>query len=138
MVAKVTATERIDYFDNHTTFYSLILGPAIIAICGAITYPWINALFLFLCKKPTELRNSIQALAEHSLLVKKQELEEVRSALLQRKEQEIIQRAKRDEELESLEDTEMKEKVKDEINRLRKVIILSYLQFGFIKSLPNG
>jgi len=47
MAAKVTAVERIKYFENNTTFYSLILLPIVFATIGAIIYPWINALFLF-------------------------------------------------------------------------------------------
>lgn len=120
IASDVTAIERIKYFEENTTVNSLIFLPVIFAAFGAIIYPWINAIFLYLCKKPTELRNSIQALSEHSLLIKKQELEEVRSELLKKREQELIDRAKRDEELESLEDTETKEKIKDEIERLRK------------------
>lgn len=120
IVADETAIERISYFENNTTYYSLFLLPIFIAAIGAILYPWLNYVFLYLCKKPTDLRNSVQALSEHTLLLKKQELEEARSTLLAKKERELIERAKRDEELESIEDSDAKERIKFEIEKLRE------------------
>ena len=43
----------------------------------------------------------------------------MRSALLKKKEQELIERAKRDEEIESIEDSQTKEKIKAEIVSMR-------------------
>lgn len=112
--------ERFSYFDDNTDFWSLIFNPVIFASALAVIYPWVNYLFLKTCAKPTDLRNLIQAQSEHNLLVKKQELEEARSALLETAEKELIDRAKRDQELNTIEDEEAREKLKSEINELRE------------------
>ncbi len=120
IASKETIIERFVYFDSNTSYYSLLVWPLLIAICGAIIYPWINYIFLLACKKPTELRNNIQASSEHVLLVQKQDFEEMRAALLADKERELIERAKRDEQIEEIENEDTKEGVKEEIKKLRK------------------
>lgn len=117
--ADVSVKERIIYFETDTDLSSLILIPILFASIGIVAYPWINYFFLNLCKKPTELRNNIQAQSEHALLLKKQELEELRSELLSGKERELIERAKRDQELGEIEDSDIKEKIQSEIEQLR-------------------
>lgn len=111
--------ERIAYFESNTDLTSLLTVPIITSCFISICYPWINYLFLFLCIKPTELKNSLQAQSEHKLLLKKQELEKMRSAILSNAERELIDRAKRDEELDAIKDKEIKERLKAEIDNLR-------------------
>lgn len=113
------AIDRISYFESNTNLFSLLVIPAIAAGIFSIIYPWINYFFLYLCIKPTELRNGLQARSEHNLLIVKQNLEEIRSAMLSSAERELIERAKRDEELNEIEDQEIKEKLKSEIEQLR-------------------
>lgn len=115
-----SADIRILYFNNNTDIYSIIFYPAIIAVAYSIIYPWINYLFMFLCTKPTELKNALQAQSEHELLIKKKELEEARSKLLSNTENELIERAKRDAELDEIKDDEAREKLKSEIDHLRQ------------------
>lgn len=113
------AIDRIEYFAANTDWKSLIFYPATTSSLIAIIYPWINYIFLYLCVKPTEMRNSLQAQSEHKLLIKKKELEELRSEMMSSAERELIERAQRDVELESIENEEVKEKVKSEIEQLR-------------------
>ena len=112
--------ERFTYFDENTSFVSLLIFPILYASLFAVTYPWINYFFLMLCSKPTDLKNSLQAQSEHKLLIKKQELEEARAMLLETAERELIGRAKRDEELAEIENEDLRKKLKSEIEELRK------------------
>lgn len=114
--------DRLSHFDKLTDHYSLAILPLCVAAIMAVTYPWINLVFLYLCKKPIDLRNFLQAESEHKLLIRKKELEEVRSALLATKERILIDRAKRDEEILSIADKETKEKLQQEITKYRTEI----------------
>ncbi len=112
--------DRIYKFNELTSFLSLIVYPVILAAVYSIVYPWINLLFMFFSVKPTEYKNAMHAESESKLLMKRQQLEEVRSKILKSTETELIERAKRDVELESIEDESVREKLQDEIGELRK------------------
>lgn len=119
-VEEKDAITRISYFDSNTSFYSLVLYPVAFAAVFSVVYPWINCIMLYLYTKPNEVKNVLQAHSEHKLLLKKQELEKVRAAILSNAEMELIDRAKRDEELNKIENIEIKEQVKSKIEQLRK------------------
>jgi len=114
------ALERFAYFDMSTTWWSLVIGPVLFATLLAVSYPWVNYIFLKLAAKPTNLHNSLQAESEHGLLLKKQELEDARAKLLSARESELVARAKRDDELNQIEDEDVRNKLKEDIDRLRK------------------
>lgn len=114
--------DRLRNFDKLTDNYSLVLFPLAAAATAALSYPWINLAFTYLCKKPADLRNSLQAESEHKLLMKKKQLEEARSFLLATKEKDLIGRAKRDQEVLSISDNETKERLRRQIEDLRKQI----------------
>jgi hypothetical protein len=120
LAGEVPTLERIEYFESNTTINTLLTFPLIFAVLGTSIYPWINYLFLYICKKPTELRNRIQVQSEHSLLLEKQNLEQVRTSSLADREKELIERAIRDKELENIEESDEKKKIKSEIERLRR------------------
>jgi hypothetical protein len=110
---------RINHFHNGTDAYSLILYPVLLASTYSIVYPWIQYLFMFFSSKPTDLKNTLHAKSEHKFLIKKHELENTRNELLSSAENELIERAKRDVELNKIEDENVKEYLKNEINELR-------------------
>ena len=115
-----STSSRISYFQNNTNIYSLIYYPVIIAGLYSLFYPWINYSFMFLCRKPTELKNTLQAESEHKLLVKKQQLEDLRSKMLSSAENELIERAKRDGKIAEIENEAIREKLKIELEQLRR------------------
>ena len=117
-----TVDDRFGHFDKLTNSFSLVIFPIVVASLIAVIYPWINYAFLYLCKKPIDLRNYLQAESEHKLLMKKKHLEEARSVFLATKEKDLIDRAKRDEEVQAITDEETKEKLQKEIETLRKEI----------------
>lgn len=114
--------DKFLHFDKFTNWYSLVLFPILVATIIALISPWINYVFLFLCKKPIDLKNYLQAESESKLLLKKKQLEEARSNFLATKEKDLIERAKRDEEVQSISDEETKVKLQKEIENLRKKI----------------
>ena len=116
---EVTALQRIEYFESNTTYMSILILPVGFAVFGTIIYPWINYLFISMCKKPTYLINCVQAQSEHALLIEKQNLEQTRASLLASREIELIERAERDKKLENIDDSDTKEKIKSEIEKLR-------------------
>ena len=115
-----TVTERISYFNNGTDLWSLLIYPALLASAYSILYPWVQYIFLLLWTKPKELQNILQANSEHKLLIKKQDLERTRSKLLEDAEEELIERAKRDSQVDEIEDESVREKLQSEIDNLRK------------------
>jgi hypothetical protein len=112
--------DRIDYFNNGTDLWSLFIYPLVLASVYSILYPWLQFIFVFFGTKPTELQNNLQAQSEHRLIIEKQKLEKARSELLEDAEIELIDRAKRDVELDDIEDTDVREKLQLEIESLRE------------------
>jgi len=114
------AVTNIAYFNQHTSGWTLLYLPAIASSLLAVLYPWINLLFLWLVFFPTKYKNRLNASSEHDELLRKQELEDMRSEIVATREEELIRRGKSDSKLEEeIPDDKIKEKVKDDINKLR-------------------
>lgn len=113
------ALTRIDYFKKETNWISVIIYPTITACAYTIFYPWLIYILTLSASKPNQLKNNLQIESEHNTLLKKQELENTRSQFFKEMEEELINRAKRDEDLGDIENEATKEKLKDEIDKLR-------------------
>lgn len=122
--------KRIELFEKLTNIYTLLVFPLAVGAAFAVLYPWVNYAFLWICIIPTDLRNSIQAESEHKLLWKKKQLEEARSLVLATKERELIDRAKRDEEIRSIPDKNTKEILQNQIDQLRKELDIKNAQLN--------
>jgi len=118
--SKLKIEDRVLNFSDLTDVYSLVVFPLLIGAFMVVVYPWVNLGFLYICRFSTERKNSLQADSEHTLLVKKQGLEKVRSELLAQKEQEILEKAIRDEKVEKIDSTEIREKAQEDITKLRE------------------
>jgi len=110
---------RIQFFEQHTTTASLIVAPLTFSLAFSVLYPWVILLVTWMSAKPTELKDMVQANSEHKVLVKRKQLEEARSSLLANAELELIERAKRDQELNKLQNEELREKLRSELEQLR-------------------
>ena len=110
---------RLEYFQENTGPGSLVVYPLLLGALLTIIYPWVSYGFIFLCGRPTDLRNNLQARAEHRLLQQKEELERFRAAVRARAERNFIDEAKRDAELDQIDDEEAKSRAKSKIERLR-------------------
>lgn len=117
---KSSVTERIAHFHNGTDIYSLFIYPFIFSVIYAVIYPWLNYRLMCFVAKPTDLKNNLQAKSEHKILTEKNRLEQLRSESLAISEQSIIEQAKRDQQVEKIEDEELKENVKSSIQAIRE------------------
>jgi len=113
------AASRIEYFQEHTNTLSLLAYPFLIGGCLTVAYPWLNLFFLWVCRMPTEIRNTLQAQSEHKLLQKKEELERFRATIRAHAERDFIDEAKRDAELDKIDDEEAKSRARSKIDKLR-------------------
>lgn len=134
-VSESAVLDRIGYFDTHTTLLTLLVYPVVIATAMTIGSPWLSAILLKVCAKPTSWKNEIQVETEHKMLVEKQKYEETRRKLQATLEQQLIEEAKRDEKIEEIEDEDKREQVKNEINSLRKQLAtLDSVETKYIES----
>jgi hypothetical protein len=116
---KGAAADRISYFVEKTSSASLFWYPSLLAVIYTLAYPWVNLAFLYLCRKPTDLKNNLQASSEHKLLIEKNKLESLRSEYLETAETSIIAQAKRDIEIEQIDNEELKDNVRSSIQNIR-------------------
>ncbi len=111
---------RIEQFDASTDFWSLFAVPWLVGIAVAASTPWVKLFFAFIAQKPLQLAEDLQLEAEHRKTIRQTELEQARNEQFAVKEEEIIERAKRDEKVASISDEEAKEKVARELEELRR------------------
>lgn len=114
------AASRIKYFVDNTSVKSLLYVPLASAVIYTIVYPWVSVVFLYICQKPTDLINALQAKSEHKTLTVRNDLEKLRAESLAIQEQSIIESAKRDQQIEEIEDEALKENVKSNIQAVRE------------------
>jgi|SRR6185369_25682 len=111
--------ERIAYFDQHTTLWSLGIWPLMTAMVFSTVYPWVSLFLAWITSRPIGRHEALKLKAEHNLLLIKKELEEARSNIFAVAEEELIARAKRDQELVGIESNEARERVRAELDELR-------------------
>lgn len=121
-----SAESRIAYVRENSTVWRTIIYPLSIAVGYVLLNPWFQFFITKYSVKPVTLKSHVQIQSEHDLLIKKQELENTRNELeialknrLETKEEELIARAKRDEELKNISDEDARETVKQELEKLR-------------------
>ena len=114
------ALERIQYFSDNTNLQSLLWLPLLSSVAYTLLYPWVSVVFLYLCQKPTDLVNALQANSEHKMLEEKNRLEKLRAESQAISEQTLIEQAKRDQQVQELTDEDLKESVRSDIQAIRK------------------
>jgi hypothetical protein len=119
-VTKGSPQERLAAFDALTSVWSLIVLPLLVGGLITLASPWIKLGFGLLSKRPFEHIDNLHLDSEHKKTIRKTQLEQSRSAFFASKESELIERAKRDEEVLEIEDEQVKEKLKKEIDALRR------------------
>lgn len=111
---------RIDFFCFSTNIFSLLFYPLLASTIGAIIYPWINVFFLRMVHIPAIYKNNLQLQTDHKRLLEQTRLESQRNALFAKKEEGLIEQAKRDQEIQSINDKEVRKKLEKEIDSLRQ------------------
>ncbi|MCE8051062.1 hypothetical protein HOP61_07140 [Halomonas daqingensis] len=119
LAANEGVLERIAYVDANTTYWSVIIYPLAASLLLSLLYPWLQFVVLWLIRKPTRLRNTLYAENEHEHLAKKLEFEQLRGAIIAEREQQLIEKKKRDQEVEDIDNEELKQDLKAELHQLR-------------------
>lgn len=116
---EATSIERLTAFDQQTNFWSLIFFPLLIGALVAIFSPWIKFLFQWISISPFTKLDDLSLEAENKRLIKQNELENSRTQQFANREKELIERAKRDEDVAEIDDEKTKEKLIAQIEMLR-------------------
>lgn len=112
--------DRLAAFDCATSNWTLVICPLLVGIFIALSTPWIQYFFNLFSKKPSGLIDKLSIEAEHQRTTHQARLEQSRAALSAVQEKELIDRAKRDEEVADIENPEAKEKLTYQLDQLRK------------------
>lgn len=118
-VTSGTPQDRLWAFDDVTSHYTLFLFPLLIGTIVAFITPWLQFAFGFLSRKPLGMIDDLNLQAEHKKIITQTELEQLRASFFADREKELIARAKRDEEVASIEDNEAKERLAAQLQELR-------------------
>ncbi|MCG8498062.1 MAG: hypothetical protein MI796_18715 [Enterobacterales bacterium] len=119
-VSKGNAVERLAAFDSNTSSIKLIVLPLIIGLFISLINPWLKVLFSWIEKKPRQLYSDSISDEEHSKLKYQIKLKLERDALQSAEEEALINKAKRDVDIENIQDEKVKEKLKSDIKEKRK------------------
>ncbi len=111
---------RVEYFRDVTDFWSAVVCPFSLAALYMVGYPWLQFGFLKINTKATSMQSHLKIQAEHHAIVEKSRLETERNKLLEQREAELIERAKRDEKVKEIEDKERRKKLQEDVDKLRE------------------
>lgn len=111
---------RLDAFDSHTDQFTLVVYPLAVGALVTLFTPWIRYGFGWAARIPSSLTEELRISAEHSSTLLKAKLERSRNELLAEKEVDLIERAKRDAEVNSINDPEIQKKLMDQLEAVRQ------------------
>lgn len=104
VAAERTVLERIEHFDVNTDTCTLFLYPLGIAALLSLLTPWSKLIFGYIAQKPTSMLGTILAKSENKIIIERTEHENSRNLLFSGREQEVLDQAKRDEQLNDIND----------------------------------
>lgn len=121
--AKVDVMTKFAYFDgaayNWKTFFLL---PLIIGVLATFAMPWINfgvmKLNAFALKKQNDLKNDMKSHNDHMKQLSRLKYEAEREEALAKKKAAAVKSAKADEEAETIQDDDRREKLIDELGNV--------------------
>ncbi len=119
VLAEGSPEEKLSLFDAHTDIFTLAIYPLVIGVLVAASAHWLKYFFGCIERKPRELLDNLELEAQHKKNIKQTQLEQSRSELFAVKEQELIERAKRDNQVADIEDSEAKQKLIAQLNIIR-------------------
>ncbi|MBZ2189400.1 hypothetical protein K8B33_09855 [Alcanivorax sp. JB21] len=111
---------RIAEFDEATSAWTLAVIPLVVGVVVAAATPWIRWLFASISRRPLELSEVMQLQAENKKAILKLQLEAARKDEFALKEEELIERASRDEEVSKFKNEGAKKNLEMEIEKLRQ------------------
>jgi len=110
---------RLAAFDANTNFTRMIVWPLVSGAIAAAVAPWIRFAFDWISYKPIGWSESLQLNAEDQKTKEKTKLERSRSELFAQQEEELIARAKIDQQVSALGDEVAQRKVQEELRKIR-------------------
>jgi len=119
LFAETPVTEKFSYFDSNTEKWSLLWWPLIIGVLLGLITPYFRWLLTWLGAMPATKRSLIQVKAQHAVLKEKTLLKRQIENLFSLEEESLIERAKRDEAVESISDEQRREGLQAQIESLR-------------------
>lgn len=114
-----TPEHRLTLFDTHTNMWSLYAAPLLTGLFVAASAEWISFILSWISRKPVHWKETEQLESEHRKNILIADLEKIRNERFSRKEEELIARAKRDEQVKEIVDDDLKKELADEIEALR-------------------
>ena len=118
--SNVTVVQKFDYFDKNTNHWSLLVIPILAGLSISWLNPWIKLATLRITQKPIQNVKIMQLVLANERLIKKQHLEKSRRDIVASVEEDLIAKAKRDQEILQIENHELREELKNIISELRK------------------
>ncbi|MGO3868503.1 MAG: hypothetical protein ACTJH7_00380 [Alcaligenes sp.] len=115
--------DRLAAFDASTTSWNLIFWPFFLGGVAFFVRPWFEFLFEYVSRKPKSLVMDLNLRSENFMLLRKTELEDARLNFLAQKERSLIERAKRDEEIDGIDNEKLKADLKREVDKVRHEIV---------------
>lgn len=111
--------ERLSAFDEATNNFNLFFWPFVFGGVVFLVRPWLEFLSEFISSKPSSLVMYMKLRNENNIIIRKSELEAARINLIDNKERSLIERAKRDGEIDMIEDEELRKEVKRKVGIVR-------------------
>lgn len=111
---------RFSFFDQQTSIFSLLILPVALGLMLAIILPWLTYCGARLSETPYRKKKILQVKSANQVLILKQEFEHKRKRLLATKEEILIDQAKRNQEVSSIEDKDERNRLQSQIEALRK------------------
>lgn len=110
---------RLAAFDSVTSIGTLLIYPILVGFLVASTSHWVVYFFAIISRLPIQKMDVMALDEEHSKLIRQHDLEKKRDEIFAQRENEIIERAKRDAEVSKIDDEDIKNKVSSELQGLR-------------------
>lgn len=121
-LASGTAQDRIALFDLQTNLWSLLVCPISMSLLIILITAWLKVCFGKITRIPYEILNTQELNREHKYISEKTKLEDSRAQAIANKEIKLIEKARRDEDIESINNQNVKENLKREIEEVRAEI----------------
>lgn len=117
--ANADVSNKFEYFDENTWWYTLFAIPIIVGLLLSFFNPRIQLIALKLTQKPVQEAKILQLTLANDRLAKKQELEETRRSAIAAVEEDLIAAAKRDQEIKLIADDEVRKKLEASVEETR-------------------
>ncbi len=114
------ALMKFNYFDANTTAKSLLL-PIPIGFAAALVVPWVSFIGSFLVELPNRKMKLLQDESTHKILQEKNKLATVRENKKTIYENSLIAEAKRDQEIQSIEDNKIRGELEAKVAESRSI-----------------